>query len=74
VAGENFGKFGKLNVICQYFTQPNLPPFFIKLNFRIKNLHMHEYRIGGANLGVKLSILKYLRSLAEAEAKFDPAG
>jgi len=35
---------------------------------------MREYRIGGANLGAKLSILKYLHPLAEAEAKFDPSG
>jgi len=31
VAGENFGEFGELNVIRQYFTQPNLSPFFVKL-------------------------------------------
>jgi len=29
--GENFGEFGKLNFIRQYFTQPNLSPFFVKL-------------------------------------------
>ena len=23
VVGENFGEFGEMNVICQYFTQPN---------------------------------------------------
>jgi len=28
----------------------------------------------GANLGAKMSILKYLLPLAEAEAKFDPSG
>jgi len=27
--GENFGEFGKLNVIRQYFTQSNLSPFFV---------------------------------------------
>jgi len=31
VAGENFGEFGELNVIRQYFTQPNLSSFFVKL-------------------------------------------
>jgi len=30
--------------------------------------------IGGASLGEKMSILKYLHPLAEAEAKFDLAG
>jgi len=30
--------------------------------------------IESANSGEKMSILKYLRPLAEAEAKFDPAG
>jgi len=30
--------------------------------------------IGGANLGAKMSILKHLRPLPEAEAKFDPSG
>jgi len=29
--GENFGELGKLNVICQYFTKPNLILFFVKL-------------------------------------------
>jgi len=43
VVGENFDKFGKMNVICQYFSP-------------------------------KMSILKYLHPLAEAEAKFDPSG
>jgi len=28
----NFGEFGELNFICQYFTQPNLSPFFVKLS------------------------------------------
>jgi len=35
VAGENFGEFGELNVIRQYFTQPNfisiLSQFYVKL-------------------------------------------
>jgi len=25
------GEFGEMNVIRQYFTQPNLSPFFVKL-------------------------------------------
>jgi len=32
VVGESFGAFGELNVIDQYFTQPNLSPFFVKLS------------------------------------------
>jgi len=40
---ENFGKSGKLNAICQYFTQPNLSPLFVKLfDFWLKILHVHE--------------------------------
>jgi len=43
VAGENIGKFGELNAIRQYFTQPNLFPFFCKtVDFWIKNLHICE--------------------------------
>jgi len=29
--GENLGEFGELNVIHQYFNQPNLAPFSVKL-------------------------------------------
>ena len=32
---ENFGEFGELNVIHQYFTQPNLSPLFVKLPDKI---------------------------------------
>jgi len=32
VAGENFGKFGDLNVIRQYFIQENLSTIFGKLS------------------------------------------
>jgi len=74
VAGENFGEFGKLNVICQYFTQPNLSPFFVKLVTSGLKIACVRVEIGGANSGAKMSILKYLRLLAEAEAKFDPSG
>jgi len=68
--GENIGEFGEMNVICQYFTQPNLSPFCKTLDFQIKILHMCEWR----NSGAKMSILKYLHLLADAEAKFDPSG
>jgi len=30
--GKTFYEFGKLKVIRQYFTQPNLSPFFVKLS------------------------------------------
>jgi len=74
VVGGNFGKFDELNVIRQYFTQPNLSPFFCKTRFLHKKFASAQVETGGANSCTKLSILKYLCHLAEAEAKFDPSG
>jgi len=42
VVGENFGEFGKLNVIHQYFTQPNFSPFLESSQLPDKILHVHE--------------------------------
>jgi len=68
--GENFGE---LNVIRQYFTQPNLFPFFCETRLPDKKFACAWVEIEGANSG-EMSILKYLCPLAEAEAKFDPSG
>jgi len=32
IEGGNLDEFSKLNAIRQYFTQPNLSPFFLKLS------------------------------------------
>jgi len=67
LVGENFGEFGKLNVIRQYFTQPNLSPLFVKLLTSGYKVWVETW---GTSLGSKMLILKYLHALDEAETKF----
>jgi len=71
--GGNFGEFGELNVIRQYFTQPNLSPFFVKLNFQVK-FCMSVSRDLRCELRCKDINLEISPPLAEAETKFDHSG
>ena len=45
VAGENFAKFGKLHIIHQYFTQPNLSLIFCEtIEYPVlKILHVRDH-------------------------------
>jgi len=74
VVGENFDEFGELNVIRQYFTQPNLSPLFVKLSTsRLKvctclSIDL-RFELGCEDVNLEISPFP-----AEAEAKFDPSG
>jgi len=74
MAVENFGKFGELNVIRQYFYPTKFILIFENSWLPDKMFTCAWVEYGGVNLSEKMSILKYLHPLAEAEAKFDPAG
>jgi len=71
VVGETFGEFGELNVIHQYFTQPNFISIFCKtLDIWIKvcTCMSRDWR---CELGCEAVNLEISPSL---EAKFDPLG
>ena len=65
--GENFGKFGESEAICQSFTHPNL-------HFRKLHINIVDYqKIHWAKIHT-MSILKYFCPLREKPDLPDPSG